>query len=117
LLKGTLFPCSRPVVQADAVEKHLSIGVHLGSDGNLYLAGFDGSSWNWVSLSNGGVSLSGSPTAIPYPASDGTVHQHSFVLGSDGNLYTAYYDGSWHWRVRSLLCAASVGFSVVFLSS
>jgi hypothetical protein len=32
---------------------------------------------------------------INYPGTP--THENVYVTGSDGNLYTAYWDGSWHW--------------------
>jgi uncharacterized protein YfiM (DUF2279 family) len=69
----------------------------LGSDGQLYLDYYDAGSWNWINLGTGGVPLSGSPAAINYPGSDGTLHENVYVLGSGGNLYLASYDGGWNW--------------------
>jgi hypothetical protein len=70
----------------------------LGSDGNLYLDVYDGGSWSWVNLGNGGVSLSSTLGVINYPGSDGTLHENVFVQGADGNLYLDAYDGGvWKW--------------------
>lgn len=70
----------------------------LGSDGNLYLDYYDGHGWTWVNLGNPGVPLSGSPTVMNYPGSNGALHEHVFLRGSDGQLYQDFYDGTgWTW--------------------
>ena len=70
-----------------------------GSDGNLYTDSFDPNTWiwTWANLGNGGSRISSSPAVINYWV--GTVqHENVYVAGSDGNLYTDYFDGNgWNW--------------------
>jgi hypothetical protein len=67
-------------------------------DGTLRLDYWDGSHWNWVNLQHPSGALVASDPSVSNYRVGSTLHENVYVRGSDGNLYTDYWDGSnWNW--------------------
>jgi len=73
-----------------------------GSNGDLVVNYWDGSSWHWADQAGLPLSLSANPSAITYLS--GTQRRiYAFVEGINGDLLVNYWDGfSWHWADQGL---------------
>jgi hypothetical protein len=81
-----------------------------GTDGSLYVDSFNPGNpkpWNWMSLGNAGVGLTGSPVAINYGANG--AYENVFVTGTDGNLHQAYFTPGTGWNWRNILANTNSG--------
>ncbi|HEX3682049.1 MAG TPA: hypothetical protein VHU83_05850 [Bryobacteraceae bacterium] len=77
----------------------------IGSDGQLWIDWWDYTRWSWASLGApqtgvtvaagaGVLSVMDAPTAAQFP--------YAFVLGSDGQLWLNWWDGTaWHWTSQA----------------
>ena len=79
-----------------------------GSNGDLVVNYWDGSSWHWADQAGLPLSLSANPSAITYLS--GTQRRiYAFVEGINGDLLVNYWDGfSWHWADQGTPTAATV---------